>query len=194
MLWPNLRNLLWRILWANLAKCFAQTQLYFEGACSTSYFAIISDPRYLDEVKHRRANERHEPLSDDDYHPTRRIKRRKLEAPSNSKLLAVPEEPTSPSFHPELTPRVEDTSSPNEDMPISPLSPSSPWSCTSPSAPSSPASPCILPPPSHALQALKECADYELVEEEKKLIKLVEALKHKGCNFDILPPRSHRVA
>jgi hypothetical protein len=55
----------------------------FEGACSTSHFAIISDPRYLDEVKHRRANERHEPLSDDDYHPTRRIKRRKIDTPSS---------------------------------------------------------------------------------------------------------------
>lgn len=58
----------------------------FEAACSTSHFAIISDPRYLDEVKHRRASERNEPLSDDDYHPTRRVKRRKLEGPGMSQM------------------------------------------------------------------------------------------------------------
>ena len=62
----------------------------FEGACSTSHFAIISDPRYLDEVKHRRASERNEPLSDDDYHPTRRIKRRRVDTPTSM----------SPSHHP----------------------------------------------------------------------------------------------
>jgi hypothetical protein len=171
----------------------------FEGACSTSHFAIISDPRYLDEVKHRRASERNEPLSDDDYHPTRRVKRRRIEAPNGStKLLAVPEEPTSPSLHGLTLPRIEDASS-YEDTPISPASspssPSSPVSCASPPTPSSPVSPCIPLP--DALQALKDCADFELTdskEEEKKLIKLVEALKHKGCNFDILPPRSHRVA
>jgi len=168
----------------------------FEGACSTSHFAIISDPRYLDEVKHRRASERNEPLSDDDYHPTRRVKRRRIDAPY-SKLLAVPEEPTSPSFHGLTLPRIEEALSPYDDALSAASSPSSPLSCTSPSTPSFPASPCI-PPLSDALQALKECADYELItdskEEEKKLIKLVEALKHKGCNFDLLPPRYNRVA
>lgn len=51
----------------------------FEGTCSTSHFAIISDPRYLDEVKHRRASERNEPLSDDEYQPVKRVKRRRLD-------------------------------------------------------------------------------------------------------------------
>lgn len=51
----------------------------FEGTCSTSHFAIISDPRYLDEVKHRRASERNEPLSDDEYQPVRRVKRRRVD-------------------------------------------------------------------------------------------------------------------
>lgn len=61
----------------------------FEGACSTSHFAIISDPRYLDEVKHRRASERNEPLSDDEYHPTRRVKRRRIDTPSTCKYPRI---------------------------------------------------------------------------------------------------------
>jgi len=162
----------------------------FEGACSTNHFAIISDPRYLDEVKHRRASERNEPyqLSDDEYHPqgaVRRIKRRRIDRP---KFLTTDDDVTSPEvdeeYHPQhtpLLPHIEDA--PYEDMAISPPLPS----------PSTPPSP-FTPPPSDALQALKECADYELFtdrkEEQMRLIKLVEALKHKGCNFRILPPRS----
>lgn len=162
----------------------------FEATCSTSHFAIISDPRYLDEVKHRRASERSEPyLSDDEYHPARRFKRRRID--KSLKLLTMGgDEPASPSFHGLTLPHIEDA--PYEDMVISPSpSPFSPLSCSP-----SPSSPCTPPLPD-ALQALKECADYELTtdskEEERSLIKLVEALKHKGCNFDILPPRSLRV-
>jgi len=183
----------------------------FEGTCSTSHFAIISDPRYLDEVKHRRASERNEPLSDDEYQPMRRVKRRRVDKPG--KLMAVPEEPISPSFG--FT-RMEEASSsspsPFLSTPSPALSPASPSSCNSSplSSPSSPAyissdytspsypSPAYISPLPDALQALKECADYELItdskEEQKTLMKLVEALKHKGCNFDILPPRSCRVA
>jgi len=170
----------------------------FEGTCATSHFAIISDPRYLDEVKHRRASERNEPLSDDEYHPVRRVKRRRIDKPG--KLMEVPEEPISPSFG--FT-RMEEASSsssspsPFLSTPSPALSPSSPFSCTS-SPLSSPSSPVYTSPLPDALQALKECADYELItdskEEQQTLMKLVEALKHKGCNFDILPPRSCRVA
>jgi hypothetical protein len=169
----------------------------FEGACSTSHFAIISDPRYLDEVKHRRASERNEPLSDDEYHPVKRVKRRRIDKPV--KLMA--EEPTSPSF---MLPRMEDAPSPSFSpspflsTPSPVLSPASPSSCTSSPFSSSPSSPMYTSSLPDALQALKECADYELItdskEEQKTLMKLVEALKHKGCNFDILPPRSSRVA
>jgi hypothetical protein len=164
----------------------------FEGACSTNHFAIISDPRYLDEVKHRRASERNEPyqLSDDEYHPqgpARRSKRRRIDRPA--KALMDDDDVTSPEADEDYSPRhslnlprIEDA--PYEDtMSISPP-------LSSPSTPSSP----FTPPPSDALQALKECADYELFtdrkEEQMRLIKLVEALKHKGCNFHILPPRS----
>lgn len=161
----------------------------FEGACSTNHFAIISDPRYLDEVKHRRASERNEPyqLSDDEYHPqgpARRSKRRRIDRAkhTDSDDVTSPEadEDYSP-HHPIHLPRIEDVT--YDDMSTSP-------SISSPSTPSSP----FTPPPSDALQALKECADYELFtdrkEEQMRLIKLVEALKHKGCNFHILPPRS----
>lgn len=165
----------------------------FEGACSTNNFAIISDPRYLDEVKHRRASERNEPsqLSDDEYRPSGGVgggvggfrkssKRRRLDKPG--KYLAMSEEPASPSDQ-ELPsmPHIEDAS--YEDMAISP-----PLSSPSP-VPSTPS------PSSDALQALKECADDEFSstdakEEQRRLVKLVEALKHKGCNFHILPPRA----
>jgi hypothetical protein len=157
-----------------------------EGECSTTNFAIISDPRYLDEVKHRRASERNEPyqLSDDDYHPGRRTKKRRIDKPA-VKLLTMGD--NSPD-HPGLInlPHIEDAS-PYEDMVISPPP-------SAPSTPSPPPSSPLIPLPSDALQALKECADYELFtdknEEQTRLIKLVEALKHKGCNFHILPPRS----
>jgi hypothetical protein len=163
----------------------------FEGTCSTSHFAIISDPRYLDEVKHRRASERNEPLSDDEYQPVRRIKRRRVDK--------LPEEPISPSFG--LT-RMDDastsSSSPFPSTPSPALSPASPLSSSSSPVSSSPSSPMYSSSLPDALQALKECADYELItdskEEQQTLMKLVEALKHKGCNFDILPPRSSRVA
>jgi hypothetical protein len=176
----------------------------FEGACSTSHFAIISDPRYLDEVKHRRASERNEPISDDDYHPTHKVKRRRME---HAKLSSA-EEPTSPSPslphayppHGLTLPRIEELPSFHyeDTTAISPAS--SPYSPSCPSPPLSPfmlPSPSKIPPPSDALRALRDCADFELFdnkEEEWKLVKLVEALKHKGCNFDILPPRSQRVA
>jgi len=176
----------------------------FEGACSTNNFAIISDPRYLDEVKHRRASERNEPsqLSDDEYHPSsgvgsgsggggvpgRRLsKRRRLDKPA--KYQAMSEEPASPSDQELISlPHIEDA--PYEDMVISP-----PLSSPSPPAPCTPSPSISTPSPSSdALQALKDCADYELTtdtkEEQRRLVKLVEALKHKGCNFHILPPRA----
>jgi len=184
-----------------------------EGQASTTNFAIISDPRYLDEVKHRRASERNDPfpspqLSDDEYHPAKRIKRRRLDKPV--KVVSDDEDVPSPEYHAPsfhhhhnphaiTLPRIEALDQYHrgypypqyqyEDMAISP-GPSSP---STPSSSSSIASP-MTPPPSSALLALKECADYELFtdkkEEQIRLIKLVEALKHKGCNFHILPPRA----
>jgi len=173
----------------------------FEGTCSTTHFAIISDPRYLDEVKHRRASERNDPLSDDEYHPVRRVKRRRVDKPG--KLMEVPEEPTSPSF--QTLPRLEEavpSSSYYEPssifVPPPSMSPASPVPSSSSPVLSLPASPQYIAPVPDAFQALKECADYELTsdskEEQRTLMKLVEALKHKGCNFDILPPRSFRIA
>jgi hypothetical protein len=177
----------------------------FEGAVSTNNFAIISDPRYLDEVKHRRASERNEPsqLSDDEYRPSggvggvgirKSLKRRRLDKPG--KYLAMSEEPASPSDQDSPSmPHIEDTpySYHYEDMAISPpLSSPSPVFTPSSSTPS----PTPIPSSSSdALQALKECADDEfsttdVKEEQRRLVKLVEALKHKGCNFHILPPRA----
>lgn len=96
------------------------------------------------------------------------------------------DEPASPESHELISlPRIEDASY-YEDMAISP-----PLSSPSPTTPPPPA---LSPPQLDALLALKECADYELFtdkkEERTRLIKLVEALKHKGCNFHILPPRA----
>jgi len=194
----------------------------YEGACSTTNFAIISDPRYLDEVKHRRASERNEPyqLSDDDYHPggpMRRIKRRHID---KSAKFSMDEDAFPEEYHgsPLNLPRIEDAP-PYEDMAISPpLSSSSPFPSSPSPSPSSPSTTSFARPPSSTpptplslslsssispldlhddgarLRALKECADYELFtdrkEEQMRLIKLVAALKHKGCNFHILPPRS----
>jgi len=161
-----------------------------EGQASTSNFAIISDPRYLDEVKHRRASERNDPyqLSDDEYHPAKRVKRRRLDKPA-LKVLSDDEDPTtSPEYHPPYDGQYHQYQYQYEDMAISPAQSSSP------STPSSSISSPSTPPPSSALLALKECADYEFFtdkkDEQSRLLKLVEALKHKGCNFHILPPRS----
>jgi len=199
-----LKNIKVQVLKRNLGVSRPEASVVFEAVskdnsseatCSTTHFAIISDPRYLDEVKHRRASERNEPLSDDEYHPQSRPKRRRVDKPAKS----MAEEPVSPSHK---HPRIEEHTSFQYSVPSapSPMSPSfsstSSSTFSSPSISSSPHSSSPLP---DALQALKECADYELVttdskEEQRTLIKLVEALKHKGCNFDILPPRSFRVA
>lgn len=70
-----------------------------EGHASTTNFAIISDPRYLDEVKHRRASERNDQqFSDDEYQPARRVKRRRLDKPGMHIPTSPPITP-HPSSH-----------------------------------------------------------------------------------------------
>jgi len=170
---------------------------------SSSHFVIISDPRYLDEVKKREVNkrrlcERDGDVSDevydaDDYHPhssmRKILKKRKIseyEGPLNGythedfPLLAngnkpeIKQEPQSP---------LSDTSCPS-----SPSTPS--FSCCS--SPHLSSSPIYLTP----LQKLRNTSDFELFadsEEEYKLIKLIESLKYRAectqglCNFQVLP-------
>jgi len=188
-----------QVLKRNLGVARPEASIVFEAvnrhgevlsSTSTTHFAIISDPRYLDEVKKRRVGERAGDVADSDddsYHPPtmRAIKRRRFatseyEGPlsssdstpyhliDNEHLHAIKEEPYSPS--------------------------------SSPSSPSSPYSPSdiISTPPIYltSLQTLRNTSDYELFadsEEEYKLIKLVESLKYSGlpqpiCSFQVLPP------
>jgi hypothetical protein len=184
-----------QVLKRNLGVARPEASVVFEAVnrhgevlatMSTSHFAIISDPRYLDEVKKRRVGERSDiPESDDDSYqpPTMRkgIKRRRLttvgeyEGPLNS---------GSPTLR--------------DDGDVFTNSDSSPSSSSSPSSPVSPASPYLsAPTPIYLtpLQTLRNTSDFELFadsEEEYKLIKLVESLKYRGCsqqlcNFQVLP-------
>jgi hypothetical protein len=183
-----------QVLKRNLGVARPEASVVFEAVnrhgevlatMSTSHFAIISDPRYLDEVKKRRVGERSDiPESDDDSYqpPTMRkgIKRRRLttvgeyEGPLNTAGSAT---------------LCDDGEVLTDSPPCSPSSPSSPVSPASPylSAPT----PIYLTP----LQTLRNTSDFELFadsEEEYKLIKLVESLKYKGCsqqlcNFQVLP-------
>jgi hypothetical protein len=183
-----------QVLKRNLGVARPEASVVFEAVnrhgevlatMSTSHFAIISDPRYLDEVKKRRVGERSDiPESDDDSYqpPTMRkgIKRRRLttvgeyEGPLNSAGSA--------------TLRGDDVLTNSDSSPSSPSCPSSP---VSPASPYSAPTPIYLTP----LQTLRNTSDFELFadsEEEYKLIKLVESLKYRGCsqqlcNFQVLP-------
>jgi hypothetical protein len=146
---------------------------------STTQFAIISDPRYLDEVKKRRAQERVDDgyqtpdSSDESYEPPAK------RGPKRRRSLRTGFFEGDADFH-----QVPVLANGNLDASAQERKYSLPCSST--------ASPTPLP----ALQALKDSSDFELSfadsdEEEYKLIKLVESLKHKGCNFRILPPETH---
>jgi len=186
-----------QVLKRNLGVARPEASVVFEvvnrhgevlSTVSTSHFAIISDPRYLDEVKKRRVGERTgdtaESDDDDLYQPPvrRDIKRRRL-VPEYEGPLFSGEECSVPLL---VTGSVD--AFPSElSLPSSPSYPSSP----------SPASSCLSSPtPIYLtpLQKLRNISDLELFadsEEEYKLIKLVESLKYRGCqqlcNFQVLP-------
>jgi len=197
-----------QVLKRNLGVARPEASVIFEAvnrhgvvlsSTETTHFVIISDPRYLDEVKkrshghaalalpHAVKRERDQELveSDDEdaYHPpSRSIKRRRLaqveyEGPLSSTDHTVPLLVSSNGMHSE---------------------PSSPYDLYSPYSPSSPSELPISSPPIYLtpLQKLKDISDFDLFadsEEEYKLIKLVESLKYRGCgqsaiNFQVLPP------
>jgi len=185
-----------QVLKRNLGVARPEASVVFEAVnrhgeviatMSTSHFAIISDPRYLDEVKKRRVGERGDlaESDDDSYQPPtlkKGIKRRRLasageyEGPLNSgEASALLSDNLDSSY---------DSSSPQSPTsPSSPVSPASPYQSTP--------TPIYLTP----LQTLRNISDFELFadsEEEYKLIKLVESLKHRGCSqqlcsFQVLP-------
>jgi len=185
-----------QVLKRNLGVARPEASVVFEAvnrhgevlaAMSTTNFAIISDPRYLVEVKKRRVGERAGDTADSDEDtylpPTRRgTKRRRFSA------VGEYEGPLNTSASC-FTPANEDSIPYDSPSPV-----------PSPSAPASPlASPSLSPTPIYLtpLQTLKSISDFELFadsEEEYKLIKLVESLKHKGCtqlcNFQVLPART----
>jgi hypothetical protein len=178
-----------QVLKRNLGVARPEASIVFEAVnrhgeviatVSTSHFAIISDPRYLDEVKKRRVGERGDiaESDDDSYHPPtmkKYMKRRRF----------------SPEYEGPLSSGGPFISSADSSEP------SSPASCiSSPSSPFSPSSPDLAPTPIYLtpLQTLRNISDFELFadsEEEYKLIKLVESLKYRGCpqlcNFQVLP-------
>jgi hypothetical protein len=196
-----------QVLKRNLGVARPEASVVFEAVnrhgeviatMSTSHFAIISDPRYLDEVKKRRVGEKGDhdgvEVSDDDAYqpPTMRkvLKRRRLQP------VTEYEGPLSYVEHSSLADGVDpffyEASS---SSPAYPSSPSSPSSSPSPSSSVNPylysTTPIYLTP----LQTLRNISDFELFadsEEEYKLIKLVESLKYGGCsrqscNFQVLP-------
>jgi len=144
---------------------------------STTHFAIISDPRYLDEVKKRRAIERNEdgfqtPDSDEPYEPpTKKSPKRRRTARTEMARFKDESDHQVPVLANGNFGHAEDTLYKANGV-------------------QHPPNPSVASLP--ALQALKDATDFELFadsdEEEYKLIKLVESLKHKGCNFQILPP------
>lgn len=177
-----LKNIKVQVLKRNLGVSRPEAYVVFEavnkqneleGAGASSHFAIISDPRYLDEVKKRRATERteegyHSPDSDDPYEPKRVNKRRRVtKLPEKNK--PEPECPLLSNGNYEVAQEMQKlpTSMPLALPPIRPLEE-------------------ISTSPHFALQALKVCADYEFAdsqEEEDRLIQLVHGLKnHQFCN------------
>lgn len=179
-----------QVLKRNLGVTRPEASIVFEAvtrhnevlaSTTTTHFAIISDPRYLDEVKKRRALERnddgyHSPDSDDSYEPPmkRGPKRRRMtpdiRADHQVPVLANGNFDTS----------AESLYKTKNTLPFMGRR-QSPDTQVGPTIP--------------ALQALKDTADFELFgdsdEEEYRLIKLVESLKYKGCNFRVLPPETH---
>lgn len=193
-----------QVLKRNLGVARPEASVLFEAvnrhgdilsSAETTHFVIISDPRYLDEVKRRTgggkraAGDQELVDSDEDaYHPHaphRSFKRRRMteeyEGPLSSSDHTVPLLVSSHQIKTE-------PSSPTSDIESPLYSPSSPSSSLLPI--SSP--PIYLTP----LQKLKDISDIDLFvdsEEEYKLIKLVESLKYRGCgqnvcNFQVLPP------
>jgi len=153
---------------------------------STTHFAIISDPRYLDEVKKRRAQERFgegdSAVSSDEYEPPKHsVKRRRVvRTASGTQPRVEPDHQVVPVLASGSTP-----SSPDKCSPSLSLLPSPVYSPVH-----------VVSAPLPTLKALKDSPDYELSfadsdEEEYRLIKLIESLKHKGCNFHVLPPETH---
>lgn len=77
-----------QVLKRNLGVARPEASIIFEAVnrhgevlatMSTNYFAIISDPRYLDDVKKRLVDRPDVPESDDDqYQPPRAIKKRRI--------------------------------------------------------------------------------------------------------------------
>lgn len=188
-----------QVLKRNLGVARPEASVVFEAvnrhgeviaSVSTSHFAIISDPRYLDEVKKRRVGEKGDVADSDDdsYQPPtmrRGVKRQRLSPVMEYEGPVGADSPldTSGDFEP--------------SSPYEPAIPSSPSSSSSPSSPVSPStsycSPIYLTP----LQTLRNTSDFDLFadsEEEYKLIKLVESLKYSRgctpqlCTFQVLPP------
>jgi len=205
-----------QVLKRNLCVARPEAYIIFEvvnkynevlASVSSTHFVIISDPRYLDEVKKRRGGERDiseeevEADSNEEYYPSkmkfkRANKKRRLTAAEYEGPLNYYSNDNSV---PSCTNACSDENLDEQRTPLSPLtsppsSPSSPLSASvsSPYIPASP-TPIYLTP----LSTLRNTSDLELFadsEEEYKLIKLVESLKYrtectKGlCNFQVLPP------
>jgi len=179
-----------QVLKRNLGVTRPEASIVFEAVnrhnevlatVATTHFAIISDPRYLDEVKKRRAQER-----TDDGYQTPDSSDESFELPSKRERGNKRRRSMRIDFKSEADHRVPVLANGNLDS-----SHEDKLYASSPST-SSPIPVTPLP----ALQALKDSADFELSfadsdEEEYRLIKLVESLKHKGCNFRILPPETH---
>lgn len=157
------------------------------ASTSTTHFAIISDPRYLDEVKKRRACER----LDEEYVPSSTT----TTSSSSSSSSTVPAVHSHPSLDNEssdeayVPPRSKPSPKRRRTFKIEDITESPPHV---------PEVPTWSPRRTFStFQALKDTADEELLannaadEDEMRLIELVESLKHKGCNFRILPPGAH---
>jgi len=181
-----LKNIKVQVLKRNLGVARPEASVVFEAvthhneiqaSTSTTYFAIISDPRYLDEVKKRRACER---IDDEDH--------------ADHLPDIHGDYPTTPESDEAYVPPRNVQKDPKRRRTIKSEDDSS--SCTTP--PQVPEITTVWRPSDSfsPFQALKDTADEELLannrdEEEHRLIELVESLKHKGCNFRILPPETH---
>lgn len=189
-----------QVLKRNLGVARPEASVVFEvvnrhgavlSAQETTHFAIISDPRYLDEVKKRRVGERGDAGESDEetYQPpnVRAMKRRRH---------TEYEGPVSSSGHPHYDHMIkQEPSSPSSSTSPSYEYPSPSGCASSPYTP--PADAPISSPPIYLtpLHQLKNVSDVDLFadsEEEYKLIKLVESLKYGGCgrllyNFQMMP-------
>lgn len=190
-----------QVLKRNLGVARPEASVIFEAVnrhgevlatISTNHFAIISDPRYLDDVKKRLVDRPDVPESDDDpYHPPRTIKRRRVSPEYEGPLNTVDSHQAY-----SLLANGNNVDSYDQPSSSSPYSPS--LSSSISSSPSSPSSSSCLASPTPIyltpLQKLRDISDFELFadsEEEYKLIKLVEGLKYRGCqqlcSFQIMP-------